>query len=88
MSYYNLEIYNYKNLKKEDKLIIDAMRWVRDNTIEGVRADIEDEFNDEDSKTIGKIKKEIAENVINRILERYESDEEETIVAIIDNYDD
>lgn len=86
MSYYNPDIYNYGNLKEEDKIYINYYRW-------GVEAvenyePIEWEGENEEETVFEKIKREIEQEFKEKLLEHLRIEETELIVAIMDNYEE
>lgn len=86
MSYYNPKIYNSKNLHEDDAIIIRIMDIVMEKVLSNASNDLR--FNMEtDDSTLNKIKvEEGLRNLVN-IWERYKVERQETIVAMIDNYD-
>ena len=82
MSYYNPDIYNYDNLKPEDKLHIDYYRWA----VEAVEnyEPIEWEGENEEETVLEKIKREIEQEFKEELLEHLRIEETELIVGIMD----
>ena len=86
MSYFNPEVYNFEALKPEDQKLIRMYDFA-----------VEDALNKDfiiddmmglmgDDSTIGKIKREVAEEVFENLREYLGMQRMEQIVSIIDNY--
>ena len=82
---YNEEVYNYENLNTNDKRFIDGYREAVENARNKFHI-IEDimEVSDLASDTLSNIKREIAEETIDAVLEYLERIEVEFIVGFID----
>ena len=83
--YYDKEAYKFEDLNKENKLVITSYNFA-----------IEDASNKEyiiedllgllgDDSTMGKIKREIAEETIDAVVEYMESQRDMTLVALLDD---
>lgn len=84
MSYYNPKIYNYSNLKPEDKTIIRAMVWM----VDSLQSIGDDYLLTEEESTLEKIKCEIALETILDAKEKLTFEIIEHIVAFIDDYEE
>ena len=84
MTYFNPRIYNYHNLKEEDKKVVDGMIYLVDS-LENMEADY---LGYEDETTMEKIQNEIALETLQEAQERLKYDIAEFMVAMIENYDE
>lgn len=84
MSYYNPRIYNYSNLKPEDKRFIYAMSLM----VEGLELHECDYLIEDECSTLERIECEIAQEVLKEAEEYLKADMREFIVAIIDGYEE
>ena len=88
MSYYNPDIYNYEALKPEDKKLLDVYDMaVRDAANKDFIIEDMMGLHSQETKTLlGRIKREVAEEVFEKIVEYLAMQRMELIVGIVDNY--
>lgn len=84
MTYFNPRIYNYHNLKKRDKNVVDGMVYLIDS-LENMEAD---HVGYEDETTLDKIQNEIALETLREAQERLKCDIVEFMVSMIETYDE
>lgn len=92
MSYFNPKIYNSKNLKKEDRFAIlicdDIVKGLLQNAKYEAELTLKPEMTGEKVNTLEKISAEERLDLIQELWESYEADRLNTIVGMIDSYED
>lgn len=95
MTYFNTKIYNSKNLKKEDRIIINYCDDMVRDLLTNAKAECEMTLSEKVSKytgehpsTLEKISAEERLKLIQELWESYESDRLMTIVSMIEGYED
>lgn len=84
MSYYGPEVYNVENLNDKDK---DAVKyWKR--AVEDMLEAEADEYHRYDATVIGKMRREVCDEVIDELREKFNCLITELCVAFIESYDD
>ena len=83
MTYFNPRIFNYQNLNKQDKIIVNWLIYLVES-LENMEYDYSD---DEDCTTLEKVKNEIAIETLHEAQDRLKSDIVDFMVSSIDEYE-